>query len=410
MSASISYTDSRPLGEVAKVYSGGTPSRSVPRFWDGTIPWVTTAEIGDTPIVTTAERITEDGLRKSAAKLAPVGTLLMAMYGQGKTRGKTSILGIPAAMNQACAAIEPHAEVSPRYLLHYLQAHYEDIRSLSNSGSQENLSGKIVRQIPICYPELAEQKRISAVLDAVSDAAASLEQLIAKKRAIKQGLVQQLLTGRTRLSGFREKWSERPVGSLIDGLAAGTSVRSIDGVAEPAVLKTSAVRDGKFNPREVKTILAQDVARASCAVVADSVIVSRMNTPAMVGDVGYVEQAHPGLYLPDRLWLARPRPGVGTSMRWLAALLSHGSTAQAVRDLATGTSNSMKNIPKSRLLALHVPTPPSDEQRALAEVLRDADMEIEALERRLEATRAIKQGMMQELFTGCARLVGEGAA
>lgn len=271
-----------------------------------------------------------------------------------------------------------------------------------------HLTKENLLRVPLPVMPPAEQERTVNALTDVDSLVGSLERSLAKKCAIKHGMMQELLAGRTRLAGFSGAWSQRPLGSLVDGLAAGTSVRSTDGVGEPAVLKTSAIRGGRFDAREVKTILTQDVSRASCAVVADSLIISRMNTPAMVGDVGYVKDAHPGLYLPDRLWLARSRTGSGTSMRWLTAALSHGATAQSVRGLATGTSDSMKNIPKKRMLSLHVLTPPVDEQHAIADVLGDADTEIEALERLLGVTRAIKHGMIQELLTGRTRLVGEG--
>ncbi|WP_225303088.1 restriction endonuclease subunit S [Nonomuraea aurantiaca] len=318
-----------------------------------------------------------------------------------------------ANLTQTTARIAIRKDVAdPVYCKYLLQSHAgrEQVASFVKGNAQPGLNVADVRKFRFKLPPRPDQGAIGARLLAADELIRSLTILISKERVIKQGLMQELLTGRTRLVGFCETWTERTIASLIDGLAAGTSVRSVDGVAQPAVLKTSAVRGGKFDSREVKTILPQDVSRASCVPVADSLIISRMNTPAMVGDVGYVEKEQPGLYLPDRLWLARPRPGSGTSMRWLAALLSHGETAQSVRDLATGTSNSMKNIPKTRLLSLHVSTPPSDEQHAIAEVLRDVDAEIAALERRLEATRAIKQGMMQKLLTKSTRMVTEGAA
>lgn len=302
--------------------------------------------------------------------------------------------------------------VDPTYLAYFFRSAVgrDVVFGLAQGATRYNISKTKLLRVELDLPSFNEQKAVAAALAQVDDLISAIVALIAKKHAIKYGLTQELIQGRTRLLGSSGAWSDTPIESLIDGLAAGTSVRSNDGATGPAVLKTSSVRAGKFDSREAKTILAQDLARASCEVVADSMIISRMNTPAMVGDVGYVEAAYPGLYLPDRLWLARSRPGSGTSMRWLTAVLSSGATARSVRDLATGTSNSMKNIPKKRLLALCVPTPPHNEQHAIAEVLQDADAEIEALGRRLDATRAIKQGMMQELLTGRTCLAGKGAA
>ena len=93
------------IGKIAKVGSGGTPSRNKPGYWGGHIPWVTTGEIAFKEITMTGQKITEAGLNGSSARLFPRGTILMAMYGQGKTRGQVAKLGIEASTNQACAAI-----------------------------------------------------------------------------------------------------------------------------------------------------------------------------------------------------------------------------------------------------------------------------------------------------------------
>lgn len=202
-------------------------------------------------------------------------------------------------------------------------------------------------------------------------------------------------------------WAEKKVGDLIDGLVAGVSVRSRDGdPSRPAVLKTSAVANGRVDFRETKAIVATDVLRAKCAPVRDSIVISRMNTPALVGAVGYVETDEPGVFLPDRLWLARSRRTASTDMRWLNYALGFGGVATSVRGLATGTSNSMKNIPKSRLLELSLLVPSPEEQRAISAMLVDVDELIVSLEHLIAKKRAIKQGMMQELLTGRTRLPG----
>ncbi|CQD06301.1 DNA restriction-modification system, specificity subunit [Corynebacterium striatum] len=202
-------------------------------------------------------------------------------------------------------------------------------------------------------------------------------------------------------------WTERRISELIDGLRAGVSVRSILGeVGGPTVLKTSAIKAGRFDPRESKPILPADLPRAKCSVTADSVIISRMNTPALVGDVGYVEKDFDSLFLPDRLWIARSKRGSGTDIRWLTYHFSSQSGARTLRELATGTSGSMKNIPKDKVLDLKVLTPTPPEQRAIADALTDADNLISSLERLIAKKQAIKQGMMQELLSGKTRLPG----
>ena len=109
------------IDEISIVSSGGTPSRKNDSYWGGKIPWVTTAEVQYKVIEDTAEKITEEGLANSSAKLFPRGTILMAMYGQGKTRGQVGVLGVEAATNQACAAIILRPGYEMNYYYQYLQ-------------------------------------------------------------------------------------------------------------------------------------------------------------------------------------------------------------------------------------------------------------------------------------------------
>jgi type I restriction enzyme S subunit len=187
------------LGELASVTAGGTPSRTNDRYWNGNIPWVTTSEVDFCSINCVEEFITKEGLKSSAARLLPPGTLLMALYGQGKTRGKIGVLGIEASTNQACAAISLHRGVSRDFIFHFLASRYEAIRNLSNTGNQENLNGAIVRSISIQLPPGPEQRAIAAVLSDMDAEIAALEARRDKTRALKRGMMQELLTGRIRL-------------------------------------------------------------------------------------------------------------------------------------------------------------------------------------------------------------------
>jgi len=186
------------LADHFSVVSGGTPSRGNPSYWTGgTIPWVKTAEVDYRIIGETEESITQAGLDGSAAKLLQPGTLLLAMYGQGVTRGKVAVLAIEAACNQACAAIAPtDGEVDTRYLYHFLTAQYAAIRQLAHGGQQQNLNLDIVRGLPVAFPiTQSDQKEVVAVLDGI-DRKIDLHR---RKRAVLadlfRSLLHQLMTG-----------------------------------------------------------------------------------------------------------------------------------------------------------------------------------------------------------------------
>ena len=140
------------LGKLFETSTGGTPSRSTKEYWNGGIPWITTSLVDFRVITQAEELISAAGLENSSAKLFPKGTVLMALYGQGKTRGQVALLGIEAATNQACAAILPRSDIDPYFVFLNLAGRYEELRALSNAGGQENLSQGLIREIQFLPP------------------------------------------------------------------------------------------------------------------------------------------------------------------------------------------------------------------------------------------------------------------
>ena len=184
------------LEEVAKITSGGTPDRGRPDYWNGGIPWVKTGEIRYNTIRNTDETISQAGLQNSAAKIIPAGTLLMAMYGQGITRGKVAILGIDAALNQACAAILFSDKVIPRFAFFYLQFAYTRIRNLGHGANQKNLNAQIVGSIQLPIAALAEQEAICHALGALDTKLSALENESSFLDELFRAMVEELMTGR----------------------------------------------------------------------------------------------------------------------------------------------------------------------------------------------------------------------
>jgi restriction endonuclease S subunit len=191
---------------------------------------------------------------------------------------------------------------------------------------------------------------------------------------------------------------------MLDKLQAGVSVNSVPGPGPYSVLKTSSVSGGEFDPLGCKTVAPSDIRRVKVSPRSDSLIISRMNTPALVGEVGYVAADWPTLFLPDRLWLATKRRTASVNMRWLGYMLSSARYREQLREIATGTSGSMKNIARTAFLRLSMPFPLVEEQAAIASTLTDLDCELADYRRRLVKTKNIKQGMMQLLLTGRTRL------
>ncbi len=156
-----SERDMISIKEIAKVYSGGTPNRKTAEFWGGDIPWIKTAEVNYSTIHETEETITEKGLEKSATKLIPENSVLVAMYGQGVTRGRVAITGIQASCNQACAVIETNDDYIPEFVYFYLEYKYEDLRDLAHGANQQNLNLGMVKDFAI--PKITKDKQLEIV-------------------------------------------------------------------------------------------------------------------------------------------------------------------------------------------------------------------------------------------------------
>lgn len=171
------------LGEWATTTSGSTPSRGDKRYWSpAEIPWVKTGEVAFAPITRTEEAISRLALAECSLTLLPPQTVLIAMYGQGKTRGQSAILEIEATTNQACFAILPNDTWDADFLHHWLMASYDDLRTLSDGrgGNQANLNGGLLNALEIPSPKIDDQKRIVARLKEqlaeADDLRAALEQ------------------------------------------------------------------------------------------------------------------------------------------------------------------------------------------------------------------------------------------
>ena len=178
------------LGDFCEVGTGSTPSRkNEGLFYGGQIPWVKTTEVQNSDIYKTEETITDTAIEQTNCKLYPIGTILMAMYGQGKTRGQVARLMIKAATNQACAAIIPDDKVCDRdYLYEYLLLSYEKIRDMARGGNQANLNLQLVRSIPVPLPPLSLQQQFADKIQAIE----------AQKELVKKSIVetQHLLDSR----------------------------------------------------------------------------------------------------------------------------------------------------------------------------------------------------------------------
>ena len=393
------------IGKISDVSSGGTPSRNNEAYWNGNIPWVTTAEVQFKIIEDTVEKITEEGLANSSAKLFPAGTILMAMYGQGKTRGQVAKLGIDASTNQACAAIVLHTGYEVDFYYQFLISQYENIREMANSGGQQNLSGGIVKSIPVPVPPLTEQKKIAKILSTWDNAISVTEKLLTNSQQQKKALMQQLLTGKKRLLDengvrFSGEWEK---GKFCDmaNIDTGYAFKSKDFTQSDSGIPIIRMSDFKTGGLDV--LGAAKVDRDSVngldkfkLRVGDFVF----GMSGSLNNYGRVEKKDLPCYLNQRV--GRILAKECANQAFITYLYLSDSIQQSILDKAAGAAQ--LNISISDLRSMVVYYPCIEEQQKIAAVLSAADAEISTLEKKLACLRDEKKALMQQLLTGKRRV------
>ena len=182
----------KAVKELTDVISGGTPSRDVNEYWEGgTIPWVKTTELQNNIITEIDEHITEAGLDNSSAKIVPAGTVLIAMYGQGKTRGMTGYLGVEACTNQACACILPSDSINQKFLWQFFVLSYDNLRDMAKGGNQPNLNGNIIKNYPVLYPPMELQEQFATFVEQTDKSKLAIQQSLAELETLKKALMQE---------------------------------------------------------------------------------------------------------------------------------------------------------------------------------------------------------------------------
>ena len=205
--------------ELTDIVTGATPSTTIPQYWNGgSIRWMSSGELNYKFIYDVEGRITQLGYDNTGTHMLPKYCVLIGLAGQGKTRGTAAYNFIEICSNQSIAAILPdNDKFNSLYLYYYVDSQYKYLRTLSaGDGGRGGLNKNILLNLEIILPPKSEQTRIATALSNIDALISELGRLIEKKQAIKQGAMQQLLTGKKRLKGFSEPWVEKKLGEIAD--------------------------------------------------------------------------------------------------------------------------------------------------------------------------------------------------
>ena len=377
------------IKDIASISSGSTPNRNNSEYWNGNIAWVTTGELSSGHVNHTSELITVKAVKETKMRIYPQGTLLMAMYGQGKTRGTVAILEIDAAVNQACAAITVKDGKS-KFLFYQLKNSYQDIRKLSNTGNQENLNADIIKTYQVPWAPDEEQERISTILTTQDKVIELKEKQLAEKQRQKKYLMQQLLTGKKRLPGFYGAWSFPKAQELFQ------SVSDKDHNGDLAVL--SSTQDRGIVPRDEVDI---DIKYDACSLVNYKKVSKGNFVISLRSFQGGIEYStYTGLVSPVYTVLSsRKEISDGYYKQFFKSTDYINRLNVAVYGIRDGKQISYEDFGR-----LRIPYPPIKEQDAIAEVLSTADREVNLLRQDIEQEKQKKKALMQLLLTGIVRV------
>lgn len=383
--------------------SGQTPYRGRPEFYKGDIPWITSGELNYNIITDTIEHITIEGAREANLKSIPKGTFLFAITGleAAGTRGSCAITGIEATTNQSCMALYPKKGllITP-YLYHFYVRYGNELAFKYCQGTkQQSFTGGIAKKLPIIVPPTIEEQ--TAIATALSDADAlinSLEKLIAKKRNIKQGAMQQLLKP-------QEGWEVKKLGNIgkpYGGLSGKSKLDFADGKF-PYIPFMNIMSNPIIDTSYVDYVNIGVDENQNKALKGDLFFNGSSETPEEVGMCSVLLEDIPNLYLNSFCFGFRLNKDSKENGLYLSYYFRSSEGRKLFYSMAQGATR--YNLSKSNFNKMEVSLPQPEQQNEIATILSDMDAEIQALETKLEKYRKIKLGMMQNLLTGKIRLI-----
>jgi type I restriction enzyme S subunit len=396
---------------LASVTRGASPRPiASPRWFDASSPvgWVRITDVSKSNgrvLTETSQRLSRDGIARS--RFLQPGTLIMSI---AATVGVPVVTGIPACIHDGFVALE-NLKADREFLFYRLKASEQDLRSAGQSGSQANVNTSIVKRLAVVVPsDRREQEQIASVLSAADDLIDTLTRLIAKKRDVRQGMMQELLTGRIRLPGFSSEWTILRVAAESHLKARigwqGLTAAEYRTFGRYRLVGGTDFKDGRIDwattPYVDEWRFEQD---AGIQLQLGDVLLTKDGT---IGKVAFVDALPGPATLNSGVFVIRPK-STSYDSRFLYYMLRSRMFGDFVAEISAGST--INHLYQRDLVTLEFRVPADrEEQHAIGTALSEVDDEIDALERRLTSARAVKQGMMQELITGRTRLPVEGVA
>lgn len=373
------------IADVAKTAGGSTPSRSRKEFWVSGggkgLPWVRTAEIGFEPILKTQEAVTEVALRECSLPVGPPGTVLIAMFGEGKTRGLSAVLGIEATFNQACFAIFPNEAFDPDYLQLWLRGQYRQLRHLADGrgGSQANLNGSILEDLKVPWVERDIQTEVVAALRGRLSLATEARNAAIKQEAELQRFTDAVIADSMKGAGVHKESLFSALDEVSAGIGSSWKKYPVLG-ATRAGLAPARERPGKHAERYKP-------------VTAGTVFYNPMRI--LIGSIAFVDDDdEPGITSPDYVVL-KGKPGVVDS-RWFYYWLRSPLGKHCIQSLARGAVR--ERMLFNRLAEGEIELPNYDTQIKASKALAQIKPMRAAIKQQLADLELLPQKFLAQIF------------
>lgn len=375
------------------------PGRNKPNVFDGNIPWITTPDLTDGGSVSESRlglRVSESEAKNIGSKIVPAGSILMSCVGE---LGLVAYAENDIVINQQLHAFIPSACIDGRFLSYAIKTRVDYLYTIATKTALPYLNKDNCNSIKIPFPRLQEQRAIAAALSDMDALISGLDQLIAKKRDIKQAAMQQLLTGQQRLPGFSGEWELKRLGdvaSFLKGKGLPKSELSPYG-ADPCIHYGELFT---LYPETIGEVISRTTgSREAFRSIANDVLMPTSDvTPRGLAKASCVTVD--GVILGGDILVIR-----SDSKQIDGSFLSYVIRSHEDQVLQLVTGSTVFHLYGSDMKKFTFSIPPAPEQTAIVNILSDMDGELTKLESRRQKTNQLKQGMMQELLTGRTRLI-----
>jgi type I restriction enzyme S subunit len=390
------------LGEICFTTSGGTPNRSKPNYYKGDIPWVKSGELNKGVIFDTEEKISDEAILNSSAKIFPKGTLLIALY--GATIGKLAFLGIDAATNQAICGIFENGKIQSKYLYYYLFYKKAELVKQAFGGAQPNISQTILKNLPIPIPPLPEQEAIVAKIEELfSELEKGKEQLLISQKQLKvyrQSLLKAAFSGKLTHKDVKEGelpegWKWVKVGDVCDCIVPNRDkpksfTGNIRWVTTPDLTENS-IRI-KFSD-SLLGLTQEEVIKYNARIIPiDAVIMT------CVGKFGLCAIVEEPLVINQQLHAFLRCKTVNS--KFLAYNIQNSKSFFEKKS----TSTTIKYLNKENCNSMPLPVPSKQEQEQIVEILESkltvCDKMEETIRQSLAQVDVLKQSILKKAFEG----------